>query len=446
MSQNDYVIANQTAPNFRADLNLALQALASNSSGATAPATTYANMLWYDTAANTLYMRSEANDAWISIGYLDQSLNTFTPFGVPEPSPFIPTPVTGTTPSLDLGSFNFFDNGTLSGDTTVTFASVPTEARWSYSFNLDYDVTYDISNGSYDNKSFITAGATGPQCGAISTDGNNFYIFNTNTDSIYQYPLSTPWDISSASTASGTKSVGSEEGSATEIFFRADGTKLYILGTTNDTIYQYTLSTPWVITTASYDTKSFSVASQDTIPRLIFFKPDGTKLYSGGDTSSIYQYTLSTPWDVSTASYDSVSFSIASQDSTPTGLYFTPDGSRMFMLGIVSNIIYQYTLSTPWDISTASYDTVSFSVAAQVAQARSIDFGRDGAKVYILANANDTVYQYTVGSTPTLTLPAAVENPPTETILADSRVPKVTYDFYTLDGGTNVYLINEEVL
>jgi len=78
MSQNDFVIANQTAPSFRADLNTALQALASNSSGATAPSTTYANMLWYDTATNILKMRSEADDAWISLGTLDQSANTFT--------------------------------------------------------------------------------------------------------------------------------------------------------------------------------------------------------------------------------------------------------------------------------------------------------------------------------------------------------------------------------
>ena len=81
MSQNDYVIANQTTPLFRADLNLALQALASNSSGSSAPSTTYANMLWYDTTNNILKMRSEADDAWISLGTLDQSLNTFTPFG-----------------------------------------------------------------------------------------------------------------------------------------------------------------------------------------------------------------------------------------------------------------------------------------------------------------------------------------------------------------------------
>jgi hypothetical protein len=80
MSQNDFVIANQTAPNFRSDLNGALQALATLSSGSSAPSTTYANMLWYDTGTNTLKMRSEADDAWISIGYIDQSSNAFRIF------------------------------------------------------------------------------------------------------------------------------------------------------------------------------------------------------------------------------------------------------------------------------------------------------------------------------------------------------------------------------
>lgn len=77
MSQNDFSIANQTSGSARLDINSALQALASNSSGTSAPATTYANMLWYDTTNDTLKMRNEANSAWISIGYLDQSTNLF---------------------------------------------------------------------------------------------------------------------------------------------------------------------------------------------------------------------------------------------------------------------------------------------------------------------------------------------------------------------------------
>ena len=76
MSQNDMSIANQTFPNTRTDINSALQALASTSSGTSAPSTTYANQFWYDTSANTLYIRNEDNDANITVAVLDQTNDT----------------------------------------------------------------------------------------------------------------------------------------------------------------------------------------------------------------------------------------------------------------------------------------------------------------------------------------------------------------------------------
>ena len=77
MSQNDFTIANQGFPAFRADLNSALQALASNSSGTSAPSTTFANMWWYDSTNNIMYIRNEDNDAWIKFAELDQTNDKF---------------------------------------------------------------------------------------------------------------------------------------------------------------------------------------------------------------------------------------------------------------------------------------------------------------------------------------------------------------------------------
>lgn len=67
MSQHPYSIFNQSFPGTRVDLNAALQALASTSSGPTAPTTTYANQLWYDTANDQLKIRNEANSGWITL-------------------------------------------------------------------------------------------------------------------------------------------------------------------------------------------------------------------------------------------------------------------------------------------------------------------------------------------------------------------------------------------
>lgn len=86
MSQHDFDIANQTAPNTRGDINNALKALASLSSGASAPTTTYANMMYYNASTNILYKRNEADSAWITMGTVDESAGTFTPSGSTNPA------------------------------------------------------------------------------------------------------------------------------------------------------------------------------------------------------------------------------------------------------------------------------------------------------------------------------------------------------------------------
>ena len=80
MATHDYVIANQGFPAFRSDLNNALAAIVSNNSSATEPTTMFAHMIWVDTAANPsiLKIRNADNDAWITIGSIDQTGDTFT--------------------------------------------------------------------------------------------------------------------------------------------------------------------------------------------------------------------------------------------------------------------------------------------------------------------------------------------------------------------------------
>lgn len=80
MSQNDFNLANQGFPAMRADMNSAFQALASNSSGATEPGTTYAYQWWYDTDNDILKMRNADDDAWINIASFDQANDTWSPY------------------------------------------------------------------------------------------------------------------------------------------------------------------------------------------------------------------------------------------------------------------------------------------------------------------------------------------------------------------------------
>ena len=255
-------------------------------------------------------------------------------------------------------------------------------------------IPWDVNTGVYDSKSFsVVSQEINPQSIFFKDDGTRFYILGSTGDTVYQYACSTAWDISTGSYDSKSFSVASQETNPVALFFKSDGTKFYIVGQANDTVYQYSCSTAWDISTGSYDSKSFSVTSQENSPNGLSFKDDGTKFYIVGSAAdSVFQYTCSTAWDVSTASYDSKSFSVTTQETASHGIFFKDNGTKFYILGTTNNIIYQYSLSTPWDISTGNY--AAFYVGGQETTANDIQFKSDGTKFYVVGGTTDTVYQY----------------------------------------------------
>jgi len=292
--------------------------------------------------------------------------------------------------TLYLGN-TAFSNVTV-GSTTVTAVYVGSTKIWEAGSSW---TDPDIANASYDSKSF----AFGSQDAAgtniqFTPDGTKMILLGITNDDFFEYSLSTAWDISTASYTTNNFNLGVQSTSMYGAFFKSDGTKIYAVSV-GGTIYQYSMSTAWDITTASYDNVSLSVTSQAGSPRDLWFKSDGTKMYVVDATNDkIFQYSLSTAWDVSTASYDSVSLAVSSQDGTPISLYFNPDGTAFWLQGFSNNSVYEYGLTTAWDLSTASYSSISFSTSTQTSFAFGMTFSADGSKMYISDNSGDIIYQY----------------------------------------------------
>ncbi|WGK92570.1 hypothetical protein [Pseudomonas migulae] len=74
MSQHDMTLDNASGLAFRTDANAALQALASQNSGASAPSPTFPCQVWGDTGTGRLKQRNAANSAWLDKGPLDAPL------------------------------------------------------------------------------------------------------------------------------------------------------------------------------------------------------------------------------------------------------------------------------------------------------------------------------------------------------------------------------------
>ena len=116
---------------------------------------------------------------------------------------------------------------------------------------------------------------------------------------------------------------------------------------------------------ATYDSVSFDVTQDSTITGMCF-NDDGTKMYVCGESSDkVYQYSLSSAYDLSTASYDSVSLDVSSQQGAPRSVVFNNDGSALYIVGTSAAAVHQYTLSTEYDLSTGSYASKTVSVSTQ---------------------------------------------------------------------------------
>ena len=257
--------------------------------------------------------------------------------------------------------------------------------------------TVDLSNVTYDSVSLsVSAQDSTPEGLSLSPDGTKMFMVGRTNDYVYQYTLTTAFDLSSASYDSVSFGVVSQDGNMFDIDFNTDGTKMYLVGSSSDSVHQYSLSTGFDLSTASSDSVSFN--AQDSAPAGLAFSTDGTKMTCVGyGSDNAYQFSLSTGFDLSTASYDG-SFSLASQTTAPISVAFNSTGEKMYVLSTApTEDIYQYTLSTPFDATSASYDSTSISLASQLSSATGLEFSSDGTKMYVVGAGTDKVFQYSTG-------------------------------------------------
>lgn len=209
-----------------------------------------------------------------------------------------------------------------------------------YEYNLS--VAWDVTTAALLQSKSVAAQDTNPIGLFFRADGLKMYVDGVIAASIYEYDLSIAWDVTSA-TFLRSKSVAAQDTAPVGVFFRSDGLKMYVMGTNADSVHEYDLSTAWNVTTAAF-LQSKSIAAQDALSQDVFFKPDGLKMYVIGSTNDrVYEYDLSVAWSVTTAAFLQFK-SIAAQDGNPTGIFFRADGLKMYMSGGLNDSIYEYNL------------------------------------------------------------------------------------------------------
>ena len=233
----------------------------------------------------------------------------------------------------------------------------------------------------------------------FNNDGTKMFMLGRAKDGVYEYSVSTPFDVSTITFVRDLdiSVVDATQGdnAANSIEFNTDGTKLFMLGQGQDLVNEYALSTGFDLSTSSF-TRSLDINPQEILPYGLAFNNDGTKMYiTGWQGDDINEYTLTTGFDLSTASY-SQRFSVSSETAKPSAVQFNSDGTKMYVLGgDTIPKIYQYTLTTEFDISTASYSGKSFTITDQETKPRGFCFGDNGTKMFVCGWQGDDINQYT---------------------------------------------------
>jgi len=221
----------------------------------------------------------------------------------------------------------------------------------------------------------------------FNPDGSQFFIVASD---VFQYNLSTAFDLTTASYSGNSYSVGS---GTRDLRFNDDGTKLFAVEGSfgGEEIISHNLNTAYDITTASSTGNSLNTGNEASDTTGIDFNPDGTILFVlSANTHEVFQYNLSTAFDLTTASYSGNSFDLSSTLTGPHSVKFNDDGTKLFVGSRDDNTIYQYSLSTPYDVTSLSYTGNN----SKIDEPMGIDFNSDGSKLFIGSTDSSAVKSY----------------------------------------------------
>jgi len=301
---------------------------------------------------------------------------------------------------------------------------------------LTYSTSPNISSAAFSGFSLSVAGEVigfNAYGFTLSIDGTKMYITGSSgeafSNDIFEYSLSTPFDISSA-THVGTFDVNSlDTGNSQAVKVSNDGTKIFITGDNN--VIEFDLSTPYDITSAT-KSNTLDLSSIAGFFIGLDFNNSGTRMYiTEGNSSIIYQFNLSSGFDLSTSTSSfTSSLNVSGSDLFPSGLAFNQDGSGLYFYGRNNDLIYEYNLSTPFSLPSGIFKQ-NFMPSQSETEVFAIDFNDTNTKLYLFdAGTQKRIYEYNLSSN------AFTEAPVNDGSVEGSLIVSLRNDTFANAGGT----------
>ena len=198
------------------------------------------------------------------------------------------------TPIQDLHPYGI----TFNGDGTKLYIS---GNGGNKIYELDLGSAFNISSATLNGElaTNIHANGDGTPCGiTFNNDGTKLFLAGFANHRIVYWSLSTPYSVESAGTPSAF-SVSTTAHKPRDVDFNSDGTKMYVVSGTNDHIAAFDLDSAFDLSGTVTHRGNFSVNSEDDQPFTMEFNSNGTKLFMLGYTDDkIHEYSLSVAFEI----------------------------------------------------------------------------------------------------------------------------------------------------
>ena len=329
----------------------------------------------------------------------------------------------------------YFNGADIQQMSTAQIDKIKRQAKYQYSLNPSVSLSYAASGGTLgsinDTRFQSSQTFTNPSSAPATTAVNDF---NTNNPvTVANAHINENKDTGAITiTADGghfanIKAQSTEAGASGHSYVQHtvgnNGTRLYSFDYTGERIFQFDLGTAYSIldsaqvTPSGFFNHSFlttvagTAGSVSYIPRGWDMHPKGERLYlchmeTGTDNTrtSIDQFNLGTAWDLSTVDSASRVTFVPTNAEVPyldaqslRNIKFSVDGTKLLTVSgnnSANDRVRKYTLSTPWDISTASYDSDILPRAGEILGLWGVEWGNDEGTTVITAST------YPQGGTP----------------------------------------------
>ncbi len=135
----------------------------------------------------------------------------------------------------------------------------------------------------------------------------------------------------------------------------------------------------------------FDISGVETISTTVKFSSDGKTMFvSGVDSNKLTQYSLSTAFDLSSPPTFVKDKDIGAAQGAIQDIEFNSDGTIIYVIGTQggADSIHQWTLSTPYDIGSISVGASSETTIG--GDPRGFKFSYDGKKLFIVHQVSNT--------------------------------------------------------